>query len=220
MPRRQIITTLITPAAAPPGGAVYDLTTLAAVKDELNITDNSKNALLRRYISGASAAAAQECNRVFPVETIMDEVWPHRDPTPGRVFGRFEPLTLSRYPIVSVASVIENGAALDSTGFRVDSEKGQLIRLGVNGLPTLWSSATVAVTFSAGFATIPADLEDAVIRMITKRYSAKGRDPTVTQQSIPGVMERRFWFATGDEAGNMTPDVMDVIDGYRVPLAM
>jgi len=222
MPRRQIITTLVTPATPPTGGAAYDLTTLAAVKEELDITDNSKNSLLRRYISGASAATAQECNRVFPVETVKDEIFPHRDPTPGRVFGRFEPLILSRYPIVSVASVVENGVTLaDGVDFRIDYEKGELIRLGVNGLPTLWSQASlVAVTFSAGFDPIPSDLEDAIIRMITKRYRAKGRDPTITQQNIPGVLDQRFWFATGEDAGNMTPDVMDIINDYRVPLPM
>lgn len=220
MPRREIITTLVTPAATPGGGAIYDLTSLANVKAELGITDSASDTLLRRYITSASAAASQYCNRVFAVETVMDEIWPHRDPTPGSAFGRFEPLTLSRYPVTDVPIVIENGVTLaDKINFRVDYDKGQLVRLGMNGLPTVWPHFyLISSTYPSGFAPIPADLEDAVVRMVTKRWSAKGRDATLKSENIPGVRDVTYWIATGNEAGNMTPDVTDILDNYRVPV--
>jgi hypothetical protein len=220
MASRTIITTLVTEASEPTGGgAAYDLTDLATVKSELNITNGDTDALLRGYISRASAAAASYCNRVFPVETITDEIWTHRDPTPGRIVGKFEPLTLSRFPVTSVTSVVENSITLvDRTDFRVDYDKGQLIRLGTAGVPTLWPVTLIAATYAAGYETIPGDVVDAVIRMVKNRWFMRGRDASLRQQNVPGVLEQTFWVATGAEAGAMTPDVVDLLDGYRVPV--
>jgi hypothetical protein len=82
-----------------------------------------------------------------------------------------------------------------------------------------WSPLPLTVVYSAGYATTPADVEDAVIRMVVKRYQAKGRDPSLKSENLPGVRDVTYWIATGTESGNMTPDITDILDGYRVPLA-
>jgi hypothetical protein len=208
----KVITTVVTAASS------YDLTTLAIVKDELSITDGSKDTSLRRYITSASAAAAQYCNRKFQVETVKDEFWPERGPRQWALPGGVERLQLTRWPVVTVASVTENGSALvDGVDYRVDAENGALVRLDAGLYPRKWSAWPIAVQYDGGFSEIPEDAADAVVRMVTKRYSAKGRDATLKQESIPGVLERQFWIATGAEAGNMTPDITDILDNYRVP---
>jgi hypothetical protein len=68
----RIITTVVTPASS------HDLTTLDAVKDELPISGNGSDAILGRYISGASQAVEQYCNRVFVVETVSDQFLPNQ----------------------------------------------------------------------------------------------------------------------------------------------
>jgi hypothetical protein len=188
------------------------------VKDELSITDNSKNNLLQRYITSASAAASQYCNRRFQAETVKDQFWPDRDPYPYVIPGGVDILRLSRWPIVSVASVVENGVTLvQDTDFKIDAENGALIRLeSATGYPRKWYALPIEVTFTGGFDTIPDDVEDAVIRMVTRRYSIKGRDPNLKQESVPGVIDRSWWVATGVEAGNITPDISDILDNYRV----
>lgn len=193
----------------------YDLTALANVKAELGITDGASNAILTRYISGASQAAMQYCNRVFAVETVSEQFLAQHQ---GRlVRGGVAPLQLARWPLVTVSTVTENSAALALTDdYLVDAAAGQLTRLDGSGFPSRWCSLPLVVAYSAGFATIPADLEDAVIRMVTKRWSAKGRDATLKQETLPGVREVQYWIATGAEAGNMTPDVVDILDNYRV----
>lgn len=197
----------------------YDLTTLANVKAELGITDGGSDAVLSRYISGASQAAAQFCNRVFPSETVSEQFLPRR-------YDRFicsgvAPLQLWRWPLITVTSVTEDDVLLVADqDFLVDAKNGQLTRVdSSSGFPRTWPNVAIVVVYSAGYASIPADLEDAIIRMVTKRWSAKGRDSTLKQQSIPGVLEQTFWIATGTEAGNMTPDVTDILDNYRVPVA-
>lgn len=198
----------------------YDLTTLEVVKDELGAKDNSNNSTLKRYITGASAAASQYCNRKFQLEKIQDEFWPDRDSSQYQLPGGVDVLQLSRWPVVSpIISVVENGVTLaEGTDFRADYAAGLLIRLDLNLYPRRWHAWPIVAQFNGGFAEIPDDVEDAVIRMVSRRFASKGRDPNLRQQNVPGVLEQSWWIATGNQAGNMSPDITDVLDNYRVPL--
>ena len=207
------ISTVVTPAAS------YDLTTLDVIKDELSISDGSKDTTLRRYLSWASAALSQACNRIFPVETVTDEVWPER--STWSLPSAMEIFQLSRWPLVSgsVSSVTENGVVLvDGTDFRIDYARGQLIRLDINGALRHWAALPLAATFGGGFSTIPGDLADAVTRMTRNRFRSTGRDSYLMSENIPGIRDARWWIATGNEAGNVPPDVEDLIENYRVPV--
>lgn len=197
----------------------YDLTTLAIVKDELSVTVGKSDAILQRYITSASAAASQYCNRIFQVETIQDQIWAQRDRWPRIVPGGLQVLKLSRWPVVSIISVTENGIALvDGTDFTTDAKNGELIRLDENGYPRLWPVYPIVVVYTAGFSSIPIDVQDAVLRMVKSRWQAKDRDPYLKEQNIPGVIEQQWWVASPGETGNMTPDVTDILDNYRVPV--
>lgn len=195
----------------------YDLTTLAVVKAELGITDNTTNAVLTRYISGASAAAAQFCNRVFPLESVQDVFLADER---SYLFTRGGAvLQLTRWPVTTVTSLVENGVTLvENTDFLVSTANGQLTRIDANGLKRHWSQLPITVIYEAGFETIPADLEDAVVRMVASRYLAKGRDRSIRQENIPGLREVSYWISTGTDAGNLSPDVADILQNYRVPV--
>jgi hypothetical protein len=95
------VSTLITPAtAAFQGQKPYDLVPLRAVKRELRITDSGDDDLYRDWITQASAAAAKYCNRVFPIETVQNRIYPPRDYFPApTVIGGVKPLQLSRWPL-------------------------------------------------------------------------------------------------------------------------
>ena len=97
-----VIVTTVVSAATPAfqGQQPYDLVDFPTLKAELNLTDGSKDALLLRWITQASAAATNFCNRVFPVETVQDRIFPPRDyfPVPV-VIGGVMPLQLSRWPV-------------------------------------------------------------------------------------------------------------------------
>jgi hypothetical protein len=211
----KVISTLLSTALSN-----YDLTTLPVVKDELDIKDNSKDATLKRYITSASAAASQYCNRKFQLEEIQDEFWPDRERYQYQLPGGVDVLQLSRWPVTNpIMSVVENSITLvEGTDFRVDYDTGTLIRLDFNLYPRKWFAWPIVAQFSGGFADIPDDIDDAIVRMVTRRFSAKGRDPNLKQQNIPGVMEQSWWIATGTESGNMSPDITDVLDNYRTPV--
>lgn len=210
---QQRIVTTVTSAASS-----YDLTTLANVKAELSVTVNSQDTLLKRYITSASAAAAQYCNRKFQVETVQDEVWPAKGSWP--VASAFETLQLARWPVVAIVSLTEDGTVLvEDTDFIVDYETAQLTRLDSgSGRNRRWDATPKVIQYQAGYAQTPADVEDAVIRMVSRRYAAKGRDPNLKQENVVGVLERSWWIATGSDSGNMSPDISDILDNYRVPV--
>lgn len=203
-------TTVITAAST------YDLVTLAIVKDELGIAGNGSDARLQRYIASVSAAIAQACNRVFPAETVADRFEIER----ARLqFGGENALMGTRWPLGAITSVIEDGTTLvQNTDYRIEDKSGLFYRLSsTSGLSTTWCTSPVVATYVGGYATIPVDVQDAAIKMIRSRWFAKDRDPLARSVAIPGVMDVAYWIPTGNEAGNMSPDVVDVLDNYRVP---
>jgi hypothetical protein len=210
-PHMASITTVVTPAPT------YDLIDLATVKDALDLNDNKGDAFLKKAIGFVSAEIAQFCNRVLPLETLTDEFWPARDPYPYQVPGGIAPLQLSRWPLKIVTTVVENGDTLvDGTDYRVDAARGQITRLDGNAYPCLWPAYALSVTYDGGFSQIPNDVQDAALRMVTARWLARGRDPLMKQENIPGVREVAYWIPN-TPTGNMSPDIQDILDNYRTP---
>lgn len=209
----QVFTTVVALATS------YDLTTIDSVKDELSITTNVSDSILKRYISSASAAASQYCNRVFAAEGVSDQFLPVPDPSFVIFAGRIQPLQLTRWPVITLTSVTENGILLVyGTDYTADLLAGAVSRLDPNGNPTSWRSYPIIILYTAGYYPIPLDVDDAIVRMVTRRFASKGRDPNLKQQNVPGILEQSWWIATGTESGNMSPDITDILDNYRVPL--
>ncbi|MCL8385565.1 phage head-tail connector protein [Xanthobacter aminoxidans] len=208
-----IITTIVMPAST------ADLVTLDDVKTELEITGTAADAWLNKVISRASAAAAQYCNRTLVQEVVKDEFWAGRDGYPWVLPGGVAPLQLTRWPVTAVDSVLENGVVLsDPADYRRQPGTGHLIRLDGNSWPRKWPALPIVVQYTAGYSPIPDDLQDAVIRMVKARWFLRQRDPLLRQEETPGVYSATYWVSTGAD-GAITPDVSDLLDNYRVPVA-
>lgn len=197
------------------------LVDLAKVKTVLGQTTTAYDAFLETAIDFASAEISQFCNRTFVVEEVTDYFWPGRGSS--YTSGRLTLLQLSRFPVIVDNSlvVVEDGTTLTKdTDYKVDSIKGQLIRLNsdtTNPFPTFWSPLAISVTYNSGYASIPNDIQDAATRMVMARWSARGRDPNIRQVSHPEMGEVQFW-VPDTPTGNMSPDIEDILDNYRVPL--
>ncbi len=215
-----IIATVVTAAAS------TDLVALADVKEELQISGGKDDRWLKKQIGRASAFFSRNCNRVFQLQTYQNSFWPNLDPYPWQLPSGFMPLQLTAWPIVAMVSVVENFAApsalpttlVEGTDYLVDSDQGQLTRLFVDGNPARWD-VPVQAQFSAGYAEIPDDLQDATIRMVKARVYARGRDPALRQENAAGIYEATYWFGTGPGSrGNLPPDIEEIIENYRVPV--
>lgn len=227
MPIR-IATTVLTPAEN------CDLTTLANIKDDLAIpaTDTSSDTTLARFITEQSELVAQYCNRVFPIETVQDTIILDRDAYPYQVPGQQAVLQLSRWPVVAVISVVDQVATgvsntlVAGVDFLVDAALGWLTRIEpTTGMPINWRADQYTVQYQAGLFTpgttnLPADLEMAVLRLVTARFKARGRDPFLRSQGEPGVGQEQYWIgALPGQSGPFPPDIAAVLEKYRVPVA-
>ena len=164
------------------------------------------------------------------METVADAIAFSRDSRPGVARGVVESLQLSRWPVGAIASVVEDGAPLvEGTDYSVDYDLGRLSRLDLEGLPRRWTAAQLVVTYQAGYwlpgstgtrpaqaQDLPADLQDAVGRMVFVRLAERKRDPLLKSEYVDGVGRREFIVPSVD--GNLSPDVSDILDNYRVPV--
>lgn len=206
------VTTTIAEAASS-----YDLVTLAIVKEELGVTVTTSDAQIRRIIASSSRTIALHCDRVFNLETVVDTFEIVR----ARLqFSGEASLQLTRWPLNedTTVTVTEAATVLEAdVDYRVDVQPGLLYRLDSSGNSISWCASPVVVSYGGGYETIPADLQDAAIRLVRARWFAKDRDPLVRQESIPQVRDVSYWVPTGSEAGNIPPDVADLLAPYRVP---
>lgn len=197
--------------------ASIDLTLLATVKTELGITDTGLDAWLATQITQASQAAATYCNRVFAQETLLDYF---------RLDCGADKLLLSRIPVASITTVVEDGVTLTAADYELEASTGFLWRLDGADNRSCWAAAKIVVTFIAGYellATLPPDIERAAIILVKQAYFAKQRDPLVKGETveIPGVETRRsdFWVGSvpGDNGG-IPLEAQALLDPYRIIL--
>jgi hypothetical protein len=208
--------------------ATGDLTTIAAVKDYLEIapTDGSVDALLARLIAESSQAFVNDCNRQILSKTYTDEFsgsdlqppWARTMPwggVPGGMLYR-DPnragngLTLRNYPVISVASLTVDNTAIPSRDpLDVTAEGWVLVgdRIQLSGWQYLFTRglSNLVVVYTAGYATVPPDVEGAVIR----RCAFELRRRRHLGQKSLGVGRETVTF--GDEV----PGWEDTVANYR-----
>lgn len=139
-----------------------DLTTLNDVKGWLSITSTTDDELLSRLITGASAFIESWCTRSFALTQYTDVLNGKGSNT----------MLLGNYPITAVSFVkvdnISIHAAADCTqiGYAFDDiavylQGGQIFTKGIRN---------VTITYTAGYADVPADIAMACFELVGKKY--------------------------------------------------
>lgn len=201
-----------------------DLTTLAAVKSELGIEDNKSDAWLKMQIQVASQVvtdylnviAADDSTVTLGQETLVETFRVHHSRYLSRRLDseRTQYLLLSRRPITSIASVVQDGLMLDPSEYEVDGT-GALKHLSADR-PTDWNGNKIVVTYTAGWLlpgqdgrNLPPDIESAVIGLVKMFRFARERDPNVKSEhdNIPGVRDFQVdYFFRNPEPGAPLPE--------------
>lgn len=171
------------------------LTTLANVKDWLRIVDTSADATLTRMITAFSNAVANYLNRDLGSQSYT-EIY---DGTGGTA------LMLRNYPIISVSSVQVGDTVIPAQpGFNQNGYVAGKNRLLLIGYSFDQGFQNIATTYTAGFATIPTDVEQAIIEWIADRYAARNRIG-INSKSLQGE--------------NVTYSLKDIPDAAQLALA-
>lgn len=151
------------------------LVTVDAFKTEMQISDSASDAYISDMLDRASQLVEGYCQQVFSVEQVREDF---------RVRCSQEFLDLSRFPVISIDAVEVDG--VEWTGdlaeqVTIDKARGRLYRFDST---SDWWNGLVAVTYTAGYATIPAILQEAVLRMGRSFYPARTRDPGIKSENI------------------------------------
>ncbi len=173
------LTTVTTPATA------TRLATVAALRAEIgDETAGRSDDDLGSMLDDASDQIARYCNRAFGRQTIEQTI--RTDEAPLAI-------VLAAVPIVSVASVIEDGTTLAATDYEVSAEVGEVYRLA-DDEPAAWLAAKTVVTFTAGWllpgegsADLPASVSRAAVLLAAANFYGQGRDPWLKSESVEGI---------------------------------
>lgn len=193
------------------------LTTLERVKAELNITSDASDELLAAKILEASSDIESKLNRSLARAGMTERFWGGE--------GGVECFSLQRYPVAAVSSVTVDDVAIDDAEWLLDAEAGLLYRLDAGGYPCTftWCKA-VSIVYAGGYEMpgaespdLPAALQAGCVELVCQYWTARGRDPSVRAEDIPGLGSVQYWVGAVGEAGELPPSVMSKISPFRRP---
>lgn len=146
--------------------ATGDLTTLAGVKLFLGIQNDADDALLSSLISQISFAISNYTNRNLLSQSYVERY----DGNSSSI------LMLRQHPITAVSALAINGAAVSASpdgiaaGYAFD---GNYVFLTKAIFPK--GIQNIQVSYTAGYASVPFDVAEAVTELVADRYRVRGR---------------------------------------------
>lgn len=107
-------------------------------------------------------------------------------------------LWLSRKHVSDISEILENDIALTPADWLLEAETGKLVRL-VSNAKSWWGGTIVEVSYTAGFAVVPAELKAEAKGRVSVKYSASSRDPLARdiRTEIPGVETLEIGYQIG-----------------------
>ncbi len=178
------------------------LTTVAAVKAELQVSTGADDAYLTTLIDQASDAIRTWCKRAFAVETV-------RDNPPRRAWPSAHAVALA-----GGRDHIQHRQRHRRGRSELRSRRQRSTALaGFSGYRASWPSGRIVVEYRAGYVlpgrpgrTLPNDIERAAISLVKGSWFARNRDPMIeakasrvlarpTISAAPSRACRRTWKA-------------------------
>ena len=180
-----------------------NLVRIERVKTYLDLanTDTASDVLLQDLIARIGAWAERYCDRSFAKATYTEQ----------RDGDGTDTLLVRQWPLLSVASLYDDplrvfGAAtqIAATDFAIYANQG-MIRL--DGRVFSVGIQNVKVTYEAGYADIPEDLQQAVVELVADRFRNK------ENQGIRSLAIGSYRVDYGEE--ELPSEIRGVLDGYR-----
>lgn len=194
--------TIINPAES------HRLTTLAAVKAELQVTGGADDAYLSGLIDQVSDMVQTWCSRTFALERVRETI--------DRRTGS-ESIMLSRFPVATIITATLGGQTIDPA--TIETEGGGFV-YRLNG--TGWPPGRFIIEYDAGFIlpdqpapTLPKDIERAALTLVKGEWFARNRDPLIRSEDVPGVISTTYWVGGFGAGANLPPDVEGLLSKHR-----
>lgn len=201
----------------------YDLIDLATVKDYLGISGTSDDEILKLLIMAATDYIEGQlvgvddmdggyCNRRFKETTY----------TSAKYTGHnFEDLFLRQYPITAVTTIViddttefpSGSSTLNELDFYIDNEA-----VGNLKYTSVWPAGdpqNIAITYTAGYATIPFDLQLVATALVVLRFNSIGKEPYKSEK-IGNYSYTLKDLLQDNPFGDGT--IKDMVDQHRKPV--
>jgi len=206
-----------------------EFTTLNVVKNEMNITGSSVDALLVDGIRQSRDIITRFTGREFARETIQETM----DSAGGLK------LVVSRTPLISITQITDDGTTISSTLYSIDDSDAGIIFKETGWKNTQMAGQNVvqfplhegkrdwSVTYIAGYimpgstegaVTLPYDLERASIDIIKTFYFQASNDPTFKSEKVGDASYTRFSMGeTGGGSGNggLPPSSINILNRWK-----
>ena len=194
-----------------------DLVTLDDLKLELGITSTTEDAALQARITRLSEQIAEYCDRILALIDVEETFafnsgglpsWPT---APGETPGSGIPLVLMQYPVIEIASLTRDGAAIDPAEYDLNALSGLLWPRSGS-----WGGRIVA-QYSGGYDLpegAPATLQSAVIEAVRQRRAYASRDPSIREVSHD-ITRVGYYSEPLNSSYGMSQSVTQSIDLFR-----
>jgi hypothetical protein len=192
--------------------AAGDLTTLANVKAWLSITTVTDDSILSRLITAISGDTIAWLNRPILSASYTES----RTGTGSNMIAlanypctSFESLVIAGQPIVQSPDGIQAGYVFDDRFLYLvgNAFASSTFPSAAPGQFPKWPPLGIKMAYTAGFATTPFEIEQAVIEWISLRYTERNR---IGQQSKSMQGEVVSFFI-----GDMPASVKTILNNYR-----
>lgn len=176
-----------------------DLTSLANVEQALGLSSgNSDEALLARLISAASAFIETWCGRQFASQSYTEI----RDGGGGRR------LAFRQTPVTAISSLVSAGQAIPAgDSYQTPGYYFTPVMLMLNGYEFRRGLGNIQLVYTAGYASIPLDVEQACIELVMLRY----KELPHFDKSSEGGLQQTTTFIVRD----MKPSTQTLLNNYR-----
>lgn len=143
-----------------------DLTTLDRVKTYLGLTTNHDDPFLQRMLSASSDFIVEYLSRPIKQATYTE-----------KYDGKGMPVLFLRYrPVISIASLSIAGSTIGSGSYSFDDNR---VALTSDVFPR--GTMNISITYDAGYATVPPNVENVCIEMTAYMYREAPRLASVSK---------------------------------------
>lgn len=166
------------------------LASLGDVKAYARIAAATDDALLTRLLDAVGGAAETYCGRSFAVQSYTDSFRPAGQ---SAIF-------LRHGPVQSFTSLMIDGAIADPSRY---VRNGRVVSL----LGGIFGAGAVVASYTAGYPSVPADVQQAVIETVVLRY----REMTRIGEASKAIGGETVSFITSE----FTPSARAILGRYR-----
>jgi hypothetical protein len=135
-------------------------------------------------------------------------LWPYRD------YEFACSLFVSRYPVASITSIVEDGTTLTTDDYELRASEGRIVRLS-NDAETPWSGNKVVVTYVAGYSTVPEALKLAAISLVKVKAAEMNGDALLRSESFEGLGSATYFQPASTAGGGLPPDISDMLTAFK-----